>query len=168
MENNKKVITTTSKLLIWVSVIEFAIIALLVLSGFNQVNPYFLLFTLIVFSGVIIYFVRKPKEMDIFKLKEYVQNKYYQKEGRGLDMRDSEVIQATPEITYLYLPKEGTSFEIRGKLIKGIQSRHVYDVIKALEKSKLFDSSQKYSGAAAKLKQSADALNIDPESLGLE
>ena len=163
-----KAVTKTSKALIWISIIELGIIVLLLVSGFRKLEPFLLLFSLLVLGGVIYYFMRKPKEYDIFKLISMVQSKAYKEWGYSLDIRDAQVVPVTPELTELYLPHEPLSFRIINNKVRGVQIRHLYKSIKELEKSRLFESSQKYLGAEAKIKQQAENLNIDVESLGLE
>lgn len=168
MADAKRVMTTTSKGLMVLVVILGVVIAILILSGFRKVNPYLLLAAILGGTGIIFYFMKKPKEHDIYRMIEGIQKKEYKKRGYFLDTNDFIATPLTSEITELYLPNEGMTYEIINNSIRGLLPRHLYRVIKEKDKSRLFETSQKVLGAEARVKQSAEALNIDVESLGLE
>lgn len=167
MPETKRVMTTTSKGLLVLFIISVVIIAILILSGFRKVNPYLLAAVIIVGSFAIFYFLRKPKAHDIYRMLDDIQKSEYKKRGHFIDATDFIATPLTNEITELYLPNEGLTYEISNNLIQGLLPRHLYKVIKEKDKSRLFETSQKVLGAEARVKQSAEALNIDVESLGL-
>ena len=168
LQQNKRVVTTTSKALIWLAVIEFAVIVILVLSGFVTINPYLLFLALLIGAAAVFFFFRKPKELDAYQIMSLCRRKHAQEAGYGLDVRDFQAIPLSPTLTFCYFPYAGYNFWFNGKKIVGIQIKHINRAIREQEKSRIFETVQKTTGAEARAKQLADAFGIDRESLGLE
>lgn len=164
----KKPITTTSKVLIWIAVAETVLLVVLFLSGFKKVNPYLLFFAFIGTAVFIYWYFKKPKELDFDKQIDIIKQRHYQANGKFLNDADAVGLPIAPDVTYIYFPNEGLTFDFRGKLVKGILPRHLYPAIKQQEKSRLFESSQKFLSSRELVKQQAGAAGIDVESLGLE
>lgn len=166
-EKKKKVVTTTSKGLIALAVIEAVIIIILILSGFKSINPYLLFFAFLA-SGVFIYFwLKKPKQMDLPEQIEFIADRWMEKVHVPLNTNNANGIPITPDISLIYFPNEAATFQIEGKRITGLEDRHLLNVLKSREKSGLLKDTIKYLGTEAKVKQAAEAANVDVESLGL-
>lgn len=166
--SEKRPVAVASRTLMVALAVSIVIIVILVVSGFNKVNPFLLLASLCVAAFVVYYFTRKPKVLDIYKMKQDLQKYHYQKFNSFLDFEQMQVIPVTDSITHFYLPYEGRTFEFNGSRIVGLQARHILKVIREQEKSRLFESAQKAAGAHAQLKSVSDSLGIDPASVGLE
>ena len=166
-EIKKKPITTTNKGLVILAVVEAVIILVLFLSGFKKINPVLLLLVFAVAGIIIFFFLRKKKDMDLPEMIDMVVNTWYAKMKEPLNPLEAQGIPITPEITQIYFPYEGKTFEVNNRRITGLQVRHILNVVKGQEKSNVFREGIKYLGAEQKLKQRAEDLNIDTESLGL-
>ena len=169
MTETAKVKTVTNKGLIWIVVIEAVLLAIFILSGFNKANPY-LVFGIVIVAAILVYLHwRKPKELDFYATLEKISQRHHEKTGGySLDTGQAYAMQVTDDLSYFYLPMEAKTFEVKNGIVKGIVPRHLYKAAREKEKSRLFSESIKYSGAEARLKHSAEALNVDIESLGLE
>ena len=164
----KKPITTTSRVLIWLVAAETILVLILFLSGFTKLNPY-LLFAAFIGTAVFIYwYFKRPRELDFDRQVEIIKQSHYKNNGKFLNSADAIGLPIAPDVTYIYFPNEGLTFDFRGKLVKGIIPRHLYPAIKQQEKSRLFESSQKFLSSRELVKQQASAAGIDVESLGLE
>lgn len=164
----KKPITTTSRALLFALAASIVIIVLLVLSGFRTLNPYLLLVVIAAASVFLYYYFKRPKQHDIYRILDDIRSKHFEKMGYGVDTSNFQAIPVTDEITYVYLPNEAMTFDIRGNLVRGIVNRHILKVYKEMEKSRLFDVWQKTAGAEARVRQQAESVGIDIGSLGLE
>lgn len=167
MAEERKVVTKTSRGLIILSVVLTVIIIILIVSGFRKVNPYLLLVVVLLGVAIVWYFFRKPKGHDVYKMIEDIQAREYKKRGYFLDISDFIATPLTNEITELYLPNEGMTYEVSNNLVRGLLARHLYKVVREKEKSRVFETSQKVLGAEAKVRQAAENLNIDTSELGL-
>lgn len=164
----KQPITTTSRVLIWFLATETLLLAVLFLSGFKKLNPYLLF---IAFAGIAVFvywYFKRPREMDFNAQIAKIKESYYRSNGRFLNDIDAIGLPIAPDVTYIYFPNEGLTFDFRGNLMKGILPRHLYPAIKHQEKSRLFEISQKFLSSRELVKQQATAAGIDLESLGLE
>lgn len=166
-EETKKLVTTTNKgLLLLAFIIEPVIILILFLSGFKKINPYLLLTALAVAVGFAYYFIRKPKELDLPQIVDKIKHDWYNKEKSFLNANGYQAVQIA-DVTLVYFPFEEKTFEFRNNKIIGVQTRHILNVVKEKEKSNLFKESIRYLGVESKIKQRAEELNIEPETLGL-
>jgi len=163
----KRVVSRTSRGLIILSVLLTVVIAILILSGFRKVNPYLLLAAVLGGGAAVWHYFRKPKEHDIYSMLDSIKMGEYKKRGHFSDTADFIATPLTNEITELYLPNEGMTYEISSNLVRGLLPRHLYKVVKEKDKSRLFDVSQRVLGAEAKVKQAAESLNVDVAELGL-
>lgn len=168
IEEKKKLQLTTNKALIYLVVASWAVTLILFLSGFKKLNPYLLLLAFIASAALVYYLIKRPKDYDIYRIVEEWTAQHYKKYHSFLDTRDFQVVPLTPVSAYVHLPFEGMVAFFEGNKIKGIEFNHIYRVLRRQEKSKLFSESIKYLGAESKLRQSAEALNVDLKSLGLE
>lgn len=168
VEEKKRVIPSTNKALILLMAVSWAVTLILFLSGFKKINPYLLLFAFAAAAVWIYYLIRKPKDFDIYQIVKKLKNQHYAKGHEMLDTRDFQVIPVTPTSAYVHFPFEGMVAFFEGSRIKGIEFNHIYRLLRRQEKSRLFSESIKYLGAESRLKQSAEMLNVDLRSLGLE
>lgn len=167
-DDKKKIITSTNKSLIFLVIISWIITAILFLSGFKKINSYIILAVLTASAIFIYQITKKKKSYDIYRLVEKLRNEHYQKNSQFLDTRDFQSVSITPDSTYIYLPFEGLVAYFEGDTIKGLELNHPYRMLRRQEKSKLFLESIKYLGAESRLKQTAEAMNVDLKSLGIE
>ena len=167
-DDRKRVVTATNKVLVYLVIASWAITSILFFSGFRKINPYLLLVVLIALAISVYYIIRKPKPYDIYRIIDEWKTSHYKKERILLDTRDYQVIPITPSLFYVHLPHEGLMGYFDNGKMTGIENNHIYGVLRRNEKSRLVAESIKYLGTEARLKQTAEALNIDLRSLGLE
>lgn len=165
---DKKIVTTTSKALVWVLGLSIAVNAVLILSGL-KFNPLLLLAALLFVGALAFYFYRKPKALDFFDVIRQIRKRYHEYYGYWLDPTDAQAIPLTQEVSFFFFPLEAITFyfDVTKQRIYGLQISHLLNAVKRQEKSNLFASSQRWLGIEAQLRQQAELLGADVEKLGL-